>query len=78
MKLKLIEDWKRAPRLGSVQLAAFAGVLAAIITANQGLALGLVGMLPQGKLRIFAAAAIGLVVFVIPALSRILQKAPKP
>lgn len=77
MKFKLIDDWKAAHKFASVQLAAIAAALAAIMAANPSLLLGLVGMLPQGPLRILASAAIGLVVFVLPAIARVVQKVPK-
>jgi hypothetical protein len=77
MRLKLIDDWKSAHKLASVRLAAFAAALATIIVANQGLALSLIGLLPNGAARTVAGGIVGAIVFLIPALSRVVQVAPK-
>lgn len=74
MKLTLIEGWRRAWRLASVQLAAVVAVLAGIITANPALALGLIGFLPSGPLRVLVAIGVSIVVFVVPVLSRIVTR----
>jgi hypothetical protein len=74
MKLKLIDDWKKAYKFSSVQLAAFAAIIATIIAANQSLALSLIAMLPEGPMRTVAAALVGALVFVVPALARVIEK----
>ena len=67
---KLREAWK----LSSIKLAAVAAILAAILASNQSLALGLVYFLPEGPWRIVAGAAIGIVVFVIPTITRLYKQ----
>lgn len=70
----LIDEIRSAWKLGSVKLAALAGVLATILASNQSIALGLIYFLPVGPLRIVAAVAIGLVVFVIPTIKTVLER----
>lgn len=72
--MNLLDEIRQAWKLGSVKLAALAGVLATILASNQSIALGLVYFLPVGPLRIVAAVAIGLVVFVIPTLRTMIER----
>lgn len=72
--MSILEEIRQAWKLGSVKLAALAGVLATILASNQSIALGLVYFLPVGPLRIVAAVAIGLVVFVIPTLRTMIER----
>jgi hypothetical protein len=71
---RLIDDWKRCWRFASVWLAAVAGALSAVIVANPGLALGLLPYLPTGFWRGVVAVAIGMVVFVVPTITRLWQQ----
>lgn len=72
--MKLIEEIRNTWKLGSVKLAALAGVLATILASNQSIALGLIYFLPVGPLRIVVAIAIGLIVFVIPTVRTMLER----
>ena len=78
--MKLIEEARRAWKLWSVKLAALTAILAAIVASNQTIALGLVYFLPEGPWRIVAGIGIGLVVFVIPTVARLVkqEKLEKP
>jgi hypothetical protein len=73
----VVDSIKEAWKLGSIKLAAVAGVLAAIMASNQTIALGLVYFLPDGPLRVLVAVLIGVVVFVIPTATRLLGKEKK-
>lgn len=68
---KFIRD---AWRLWSVKLAALVAVLTTIIAGNQTIALGLVYFLPDGLWRWVVAGGIGIVVFVIPAATRLVKQ----
>ncbi len=72
--MSLLDEIRSAWKLGSVKLAAVAGVLATILASNQSIALGLIYFLPVGPLRIVAAVAIGLVVFVIPTIKTMIER----
>lgn len=72
--MKLIEEVRHAWKMWSIRIAAIAGILAGVIASNQSIALGLVYFLPEGKWRIVAGAGIGLVVFVIPTLARLMKQ----
>lgn len=71
LKDRLIADCSRWWKLASVWLAAAAGILSAVIVANQGLALGLIGYLPGGFMRTLVAVSIGIVVFIVPTITRL-------
>jgi hypothetical protein len=71
LKDRLVADCSRWWKLASVWLAALAGALSAVIVANQGLALALIGYLPSGFGRTLVAVAIGMVVFVVPTITRL-------
>ena len=64
-------------RLGSVQLAAVAGVIAAYLAANPKETEALLALLPEGPLRVAASIAIGLFVFTTAAGSRLVTKGKK-
>jgi hypothetical protein len=72
--MKIIEEARQAWKLWSIRIAAIAGIVAGIIASNQSIALGLVYFLPEGIWRIVAGAGIGLVVFVIPTLARLMKQ----
>lgn len=71
--MKLIPHWKHLWRATSVQLAAIAGGIAAAIVVSPSLLLGLINFIPQ-EYRGLAAAATGLVTFVLPVLARAVQQ----
>lgn len=72
-KLKgwLAEEAGQWWRLWSVRLAAVAAVISAVLTAQPAILLGLIGFIPHGTMRLFAAAFVGAVVFVIPTIVRL-------
>lgn len=72
----VVDHWREAARLRSVQLAAFVGLLSTVVVANQGLALSLIGYLPTGWPRIIVALLIGFLAFVVPTLTRLWQQKP--
>lgn len=73
--MKLIDDYRRAWRLYSVRLAAVAGVLATGLSVAPGLLTWLVDeFLPYGPWRIAVSVLIGLVVFVIPTVVRLMPQ----
>lgn len=72
--MKLIEEARQAWKLWSVKLAALTAILAAIVASNQTIALGLVYFLPEGPWRVVAGVGIGLVVFVIPTVVRLVKQ----
>jgi len=72
--MKLIEEARQAWKLWSVKLAAITAILAAIVASNQTIALGLVYFLPEGPWRVVAGIGIGLVVFVIPTVVRLVKQ----
>jgi len=72
--MNLIKELRAAWKLWSVKLAAVAAILAAVIASNQSIALGLVYFLPDGPWRIVAGIGIGLVVFVIPTITRLMKQ----
>lgn len=78
MKLKLIDEWRASYKFASIQFAALVAVLSGILAANPGMVLGLINALPVGPMRTIAAIAVSIVVFVVPALTRVVQKAPCP
>lgn len=71
LKDRLTADCGRWWKLASVWLAGLAGVLSTVIVANQGLALGLLAYLPGGFARTMVAVAIGMVVFIVPTITRL-------
>jgi len=72
--VKLIEEARQAWKLWSVKLAALTAILAAIVASNQTIALGLIYFLPDGPWRVVAGIGIGLVVFVIPTITRLMKQ----
>jgi hypothetical protein len=57
-----------------VRLAALAGAAAAVLAANPSLLLGLIGFLPSGPWRTVASVGVGLIVFAIPTLIRLIPQ----
>jgi len=72
--MNLIKELRAAWKLWSVKLAALTAILAAIVASNQTIALGLVYFLPEGPWRVVAGVGIGLVVFVIPTVVRLVKQ----
>ena len=72
--MNLIEEARQAWKLWSIKLAAVTAILATVIASNQSIALGLVYFLPDGPWRIVAGICIGLVVFVIPTMTRLMKQ----
>lgn len=68
---KFVADWKHSWKWLSVQIAAVAAIIAAVLTANPTLLLGLIAFIPHGSLRTVTAAAVGVTVFVIPVFARL-------
>ncbi len=71
--MRLIDEAGKFYKLGSVQLAAVAGVLAAYFAANPNEAEKLLNLLPEGPLRIVASILIGLFVFSAATTSRLVS-----
>jgi hypothetical protein len=74
MKIKVIDNWQNSWKWASIQLAALAGILAGILSANPGLLLGLISHLPTGPWRTLTAIGVAVIVFVIPTLARLIEK----
>lgn len=75
MKLTLIAECKLWWKLWSVRLAAVAGVVAAVISAAPGILEWLVNeFLPDGPWRVVTSVAVGLFVFVIPTIARLMPQ----
>lgn len=72
--MKLIENARQAWKMWSVKLAAVTALLATILAGNQSIALGLIYFLPDGPLRILVAVIIGVVVFVVPVVARLVSQ----
>lgn len=72
--MNIIKELRAAWKLWSIKLAAVTAILAAVIASNQSIALGLVYFLPEGPWRIVAGIGIGLVVFVIPTITRLMKQ----
>lgn len=75
--MKFVEEAKVWYRLGSVQLAAVTGLIAAYLAANPHETEKLLGLLPDGPLRILASIGIGAFVFAAAAGSRLVTKGTK-
>ena len=73
---RLIDDWRQAWRLWSVRLAALAGAIAAAIVGSPQLLLGLIAHAPD-RWRPLAAAAAGVIVFLVPAITRVIRQGGK-
>ena len=71
MKLRLIPNWRESWRWSSVRLAWIFASAAAVLTASQTLAIGLLMILPSGPWRYVAAGAVGLLGIGIPWLMRV-------
>lgn len=77
LRARLIDDARLWWRMWSVQGAALFGLLAASITANPGLLLGLIAHIPD-KWRGWAAVATFIVTFGVPTLLRLVKQPEKP
>lgn len=75
--MKLVEEARQFWKLWSVRLAAVAGIVAGVLSANPGLLLGLITYFPAGMIRNLAAAAIGVLVFAVPTIVRLMQQPAK-
>lgn len=71
--MKFVEEAGKFYKLGSVQLAALAGVIVAYFAANPNETEKLLNLLPEGPLRILASIGIGLFVFSTATGSRIVS-----
>lgn len=71
--MKLIEEWRRAWRLWSIQLAAVAAAIAAALVANPSFVLSLINLVPEGW-RPVAALVTGLLTFIVPAFARLVRQ----
>lgn len=72
MLKNLITEWRAWWKLHSVKLAALMGILTGIITENQTLVLGIIGMIPTDPLlRAAFAVGAGALVFLVPTIARL-------
>jgi hypothetical protein len=76
MGIQLIENWRESWRWASVRLAALVGIVSGVLTASPELLLGLIGFLPEGRLRLGLSVGVALIVFGLPTLVRIFRKEP--
>lgn len=72
--MKLVDEAKIWWKLGSVQLAAIAGLIAAYLAANPKDTEALLSLLPEGPLRVLASVGVGAFVFAAAAGSRLVTK----
>lgn len=70
--MRLIDEAGKFYKLGSVQLAAVAGVVAAYFAANPAELQKLLNLLPEGPMRVVASIGVGLLVFSTATGSRLL------
>lgn len=77
LKLELVDDWKRAWRWASVQLAALVALAAGFLTQFPTVLQGLTLYVPE-RWRPVAAIALALVAFIVPTAARLLRKKPCP
>jgi len=75
--MKLVDEASRWYKLGSVQLAALAGVAAGYFAANPNETEKLLNLLPEGPWRVIASIGIGFAVFSAAAGSRLVTKRKK-
>lgn len=69
---KLITEWSAWWKLHSVKLAALMGILTGIITENQTLVLGIIGIIPTDPvMRAMFAGGVGALVFLVPTIARL-------
>lgn len=67
-------DLKHGWRLWSVRLAAFAGAVSTVLTAEPTILLGLINGLPQGPVRWAVAGSVGFLVFAVPTILRLMPQ----
>lgn len=71
MLKNLITEWRTWWKLHSVKLAALMGILTGIITENQTLVLGIIGIIPTDPvMRAMFAGGVGALVFFVPVIVR--------
>ena len=75
--MKLVDEASKFYKLGSVQLAAIAGMVVAYLAANPNETEKLLNLLPEGPLRILASVMIGMFVFSAATGSRLLTTKKK-
>lgn len=75
--MKLVDEAKSFYKLGSVQLAALAGIAAGYFAANPNETEKLLSLLPEGPWRVIASIGIGFAVFSAATGSRLLTKGKK-
>ena len=71
--MSIKEQLSRWSKDWGVRLAAIAGTLTTIIASNQDLLIGLIAFLPSGYARLLAAVGLGVAVFGVPTVTRLLQ-----
>lgn len=71
--MSIKEQLSRWSKDWGVRLAAIAGTLTTIIASNQDLLIGLIAFLPSGYARLLAAVGLGVAVFGVPTITRLLQ-----
>ena len=71
LKLRLIDDWRRFWRWGSVQMAAVAATGAAVLLNVSGAAQAALAAMPA-ELRSSLPAWLPIAMFVVPTLARVL------
>ncbi len=74
--MKLIEEARQFWRWWSVRLAALAGIVAGYFTAYPAQLQGLLAYVPE-RWRPVASIAVGLVVFALPTLARVIKQEGK-
>lgn len=75
--MKLVDEAGKFWKLGSIQLAALAGVAAGYFAANPNETEKLLNLLPDGPLRVLASILIGFAVFSAAAGSRLVKRSGK-
>lgn len=77
MKLELVDNWKHAYKLASMQVLAVASALVGFIIANPTFLFSAIAFVPD-EFRVPAAIAAALLVFVLVAATRLVKKKPCP
>lgn len=71
--MKIKEQLSRWSKDWGIRLAALAGTVTTVIASNQDLLIGLIAFLPTGYARLLAAVGLGVAVFGVPTITRLLQ-----
>ena len=77
MKLKLIDDWKKAHRLWSMRLNLIASAIVAYVLAAPEVMLGVLNSLPPEMRSLFPPFA-GFALFALVTLARLAKQKEKP